>query len=421
MLRGVLLDTRPLRIPAYRRLLTSTAVSAVGSQLTAVAVPYEVFRITGSSAWVGIASGAGLVPLVVFSLWGGSVADVLDRRRLMAVSLGGIVAASALLAVHAASGLESVAALIALVVVQQAFFGLYAPARGAAVPRLVPASQLAAAMALSTTVFGVGAVAGPLAAGALIPLVGLPTLYAVDAVGLLLAVLLVLRLPAMPAGGAPGRRAGPGSVVEGFRYIAARQVLLVSFVADVLAMVLGMPRALFPEMARDVYGGPADGGLALGVLYAAIPVGALLGGLFSGRVVRMRRHGLLVLVSVAAWGVAVALVGLTTSLWVAAVLLAAAGAADLASMVFRGAILQTAAPDEMRGRMQGVFTVVVVGGPRLADLVHGAAGEVLGPRLAVGLGGVLVVLAVGVLALRATEFRRYVAPADADSPVDRTP
>jgi len=410
-LRGVLLDTTPLRVPAYRRLVTSSAVSAVGSQLTAVAVPFEVFRITGSSTWVGVASAAGLVPLVLFSLWGGSVADVVDRRRLMAVSIGGIAASSAALAVHAASGRESLVVLIALVVVQQAFFGLYAPARGAAVPRLVPAAQLPAAMALSTTVFGVGAVAGPLLAGSLIPLLGLPLLYLVDALGLVAAMLLVLRLPAMPVSGAPGRRAGAGSVLEGFRYIGLQQVLLVSFLADVLAMVLGMPRALFPEMAREVYGGPAGGGLALGVLYAAIPVGSLLGGLFSGSVVRMRRHGVLVLVSVAVWGAAVAAVALTTSLWVAAALLAVAGAADLASMVFRGAILQTAATDEMRGRMQGVFTVVVVGGPRLADLVHGAAGDLVGARAAVGLGGVLVVVATGVLAVRAREFRRYVAPA----------
>ncbi|WP_298992433.1 MFS transporter [uncultured Pseudokineococcus sp.] len=410
-LRGVLLDTTPLRIPAYRRLLTSSAVSAVGSQLTAVAVPVEVFRITDSSTWVGVASAAGLVPLVVFSLWGGSVADVVDRRRLMAVSVAGIAASSALLALHAVLGIESLAVLLGLVVVQQAFFGLYAPARGAAVPRLVPARQLPAAMALSTTVFGVGAVAGPLLAGALIPLVGLPLLYLVDALGLLAALALVLRLPAMPVTGEPGRRAGAGSVLAGLRYIGTRQVLLVSFLADVLAMVLGMPRALFPVMAHEVYGGPADGGLALGVLYAAIPVGSLLGGLFSGRVVRMLRHGALVLASVALWGAAVAAVGLTTSLWVAAVLLAVAGAADLGSMVFRGAILQTAATDEMRGRLQGVFTVVVVGGPRLADLLHGAAGDLLGARAAVGLGGLLVVVATGVLALRAREFRRYTAPA----------
>ncbi|WP_298801860.1 MFS transporter [uncultured Pseudokineococcus sp.] len=410
-LRGVLLDTTPLRVPAYRRLLTSSAVSAVGSQLTAVAVPVEVFRITGSSTWVGVASAAGLVPLVVFSLWGGSVADVVDRRSLMAVSVAGIAASSALLALHAVLGVESLAVLLGLVVVQQAFFGLYAPARGAAVPRLVPARQLPAAMALSTTVFGVGAVAGPLLAGALIPLVGLPLLYLVDALGLLAALALVLRLPAMPVTGEPGRRAGAGSVLAGLRYIGTRQVLLVSFLADVLAMVLGMPRALFPVMAHEVYGGPADGGLALGVLYAAIPVGSLLGGLFSGRVVRMRRHGALVLASVALWGAAVAAVGLTTSLWVAAVLLAVAGAADLGSMVFRGAILQTAATDEMRGRLQGVFTVVVVGGPRLADLLHGAAGDLLGARAAIGLGGLLVVVATGVLALRARQFRRYTAPA----------
>ncbi|WP_199720171.1 MFS transporter [Pseudokineococcus lusitanus] len=410
-LRGHLLDTRPLRIPAYRRLLGSSAVSTVGSQLTAVAVPVEVFRITGSSAWVGLASGAALVPLVLFSLYGGSVADVVDRRRLMLVAVLGIAATSLGLAVHAASGRESVAALLVLVVVQQSFFGLYAPARGAAVPRVVPVALLPSAMALSTTVFGVGAVAGPLAAGVLIPVTGLPLLYAVDGVALLGAAALVATLPAMPPTGEPGRRAGVRSVVEGLRHVGTSQVLLVSMVADVVAMVLGMPRALFPQMATEVYGGPPDGGLPLGVLYAAIPLGSLLMALLSGRLVRLRQHGLLTLVAVAVWGLAVAGVGLTTSLWVAAALLVVGGAADLTSMVFRGAVLQTATTDELRGRVQGVFTVVVVGGPRLADLLHGVGGELLGPRAATSLGGVLVVVATALLAWRAPAFRRYRAPA----------
>lgn len=410
MLRRVVIDVTPLRIAPFRRLFASSAVTSVGSQLTAVAVPFEVFTITHSSAWVGIASAAGLVPLVVFALWGGSIADVVDRRKLMIYANAGIAATSALLWLHAVSGRESVWALLGLVVLQQACFGLYAPARGAAVPRVVPTAQLPAALALSSTVFGLGAVAGPLVAGALIPVVGLPTLYLVDAVSLVVALWAIWQLPPMPSLGEPGRRAGAASIVEGLRYIGAQQVLLVSFLADILAMVLGMPRALFPQMAQGVFDGPADGGLALGVLYAAIPVGALLGGLLSGSLTRMREHGQLTLICVGLWGVAVAAVGLTSWLWLAAAFLAVAGAADFGSMVFRGAILQTAATDEMRGRMQGVFTIVVTGGPRLADLFHGALGDASGARAAVTVGGVLVVVATALLAVRAKDFWRYRAP-----------
>lgn len=401
------MDTRPLRIPAYRRLWSSTIVTAVGSQLTAVAVPKQIYDITHSSAWVGYASLAGLVPMVAFALWGGAVADTVDRRKLLLVTNTGIAVTSLLFWAQAVTGLDSVAVLMVLLALQQAFFGLNSPARTASIARLVPAEQLPAANALGSTVMQTGLVAGPLLAGALIPVIGLPELYLVDALALCVTVWAVYRLPALaPLGQGVARRAGVREIAAGFRYISRHKVLLLSFLADIIAMVFGMPRALFPQLAAETYGS-WGAGFALGVLFAGIPVGAVLGGLFSGVFSRARRHGWMVIGAVVAWGVAIAGFGLSGNLWVAVAFLAAAGVADMVSMVFRGAILLSAATDEMRGRMQGVFTVVVAGGPRLADVLHGTAGAAFGPRAAVAGGGALVVVLMLVLAGAVPALRRY--------------
>ncbi|MBT2411444.1 MFS transporter [Streptomyces sp. ISL-12] len=401
------MDTRPLRRPAFRRLWVSTIVTAVGSQLTAVAVPKQIYDITGSSAWVGAASLAGLVPLVVFALWGGAVADTMDRRRLLLITNSGIAVTSLLFWVQAATGLESVVVLMVLLALQQAFWGLNSPARSASIARLVPEDELPAANALGSTVMQTGQVVGPLLAGVLIPVIGLPELYLIDAVALCVTVWAVYRLPALlPLTGGGKGRAGLREVVAGFRYIAGHTVLLLSFLADIVAMVFGMPRALFPQLAAETYAGSGEG-LALGLLYAAIPIGAVAGGLFSGTFSRARRHGWMVIGAVVAWGAAVAGFGLSGSLWLAVVFLAVAGVADMVSMVFRGAILLSAATDEMRGRMQGVFTVVVAGGPRLADVLHGTAGSAFGARGAVTGGGLLVVVVMLGLALTVPALRRY--------------
>ncbi|WP_030419222.1 MFS transporter [Streptomyces sp. SCSIO 75703] len=402
------MDTRPLRRPAYRRLWSSTIVTAVGSQLTAVAVPKQVYDITGSSAWVGAASMAGLVPLIVFALWGGAIADTMDRRRLLLLTNSGIAVTSLLFWAQAAVGLESVGTLMALLAVQQAFWGLNAPARNASIARLVPEEELPAANALGSTVMQTGQVVGPLLAGVLIPVVGLAELYLLDALALCVTVWAVYKLPALPplTASAGRRRAGLREIAAGFRYIAGHTVLLLSFLADIVAMVLGMPRALFPQLAAETY--PSYGeGLALGLLFAAIPVGAVAGGLFSGTFSRARRHGWMVIGAVVVWGAAIAGFGLSDSLWLAVAFLALAGLADMVSMVFRGAILLSAATDEMRGRMQGVFTVVVAGGPRLADVLHGSAGSLYGPREAVAGGGLLVVVVMLALAAAVPALRRY--------------
>ncbi|MFI9814102.1 MFS transporter [Saccharothrix variisporea] len=413
LLGKVAIDTRPLKVVAFRRLWLSNVVTAVGSQLTAVAVPKQVYDITGSSGWVGVAAGVALVPLLVFGLWGGAIADVVDRRKLLVVTNTGIAVTSVLLWLQAAFDVRSVWLVIALLGLQQVFFAANAPARAASVARLVPADQLPAAAALSSTVMTFGGVFGPMLAGALMPVIGLPTLYLVDSVALTVTIWAVWKLPPLPPLDGVIRRAGLKDVVDGFRYLAVQKVLLASFLLDIIAMVFGMPRALFPEMAEVTYGDPPGGGLALGWLFAAIPLGAMLCGLVSGWTSRVQRHGVGVALAVVAWGVAMVGFGFSHALWLAVVFLAIGGAADMVSMVFRSAILQAAATDEMRGRMQGVFIVVVAGGPRLADLLHGTTGAAVGPGVATAFGGVAVVVAtvVAVFAIPAVWRYRVAEPA----------
>ncbi|MBO0705467.1 MAG: MFS transporter [Candidatus Dormibacteraeota bacterium] len=409
------MDTRPLRIVPYRRLWSSSVVTQFGSQLTIVAVPKQLYDITGSSAYVGLSGLVALVPLAVFGLWGGVVADVVDRRRLLLATNSGIALTSALLCVQAATGARSVGLILALLGLQQACFGMNQTTRGAVIVRLVPPADLPAANALNTTMVQLGAVIGPLMAGALLPFVGLAPLYLLDSVGLTVMLYAVWRLPPLPPTAGAPTRAGLRNLLEGFRYISARSVLLLSFLADLIAMIVGMPRALFPEMALHTFGDPAGGGLALGILYAAIPIGAVTGTLFSGLFTRVRRYGVMVVLAIVAWGLAMTGFGLTNALWIAAIFLGLGGVADVVSAIFRRAILQTGASDEMQGRSQGVFTVVVAGGPRMADLVHGTVGAALGTRLTVTAGGLLVVVLMVAVTALAPAFWRYRGPGPEDT------
>lgn len=407
-LRKLAVDTRPLRHAPYRRLWTSSIVTAMGSQMTAVAVPFQIYQLTGSSGWVGIASFCGLLPLIVFGLWGGAFADTMDRRTLMLLTNLGVAASSIALWIQAALHVDSVPLLIGLLMVQQAMFGMNSPARSATIPRLVPAEELPAANALGGTVFSAGALIGPMVGGALIPVTGLSALYLLDACGLTVTLWAVFRLPALPPLESAAKRAGVAHITEGFRVGLSNRLLAWSFGVDLIAMVFGMPRALFPQLAGTTFAGNH---LALGWLYAGIPLGSLLGGLLSGSFSRMSRHGLMTIVAVAVWGLAIVGFGLSGDVTLAGIFLALGGAADLMSMVFRQSILQTVVTDELKGRMQGVFTVVVAGGPRLADLVHGLAGAALGTRVAITAGGFLVVAGMIAVAALVPQYRDYRAEA----------
>jgi MFS family permease len=410
VLGSIVVDTRPLKIPAYRRLWVSTAVTAIGSQLTAVAVPKQVFDLTGSSGFVGLTGAVALVPLLFFGLWGGAIADTVDRRRLLLVTNTGVAVTSAALWLQALLRVESVWLVLVLLGVNQAFFAVNMPTRSAIIARLVPVEILPSAIALGATVGQFGAVLGPMAAGALMPVLGLSTLYLLDTVALTVTLVAVWRLPALPPLNGPSRRAGLRDVIDGFRYLASQKILLASFLADIIAMVAGMPRALFPEMAERTFGDPPGGGAALGWLYAAIPVGALVCGLASGWLSRISRHGVGVIIAVCVWGAAMAGFGLSHSLWLATAFLALGGMADFVSMVFRSAILQSATTDEMRGRLQGVFTVVVAGGPRIADVTHGWTAAGVGTAATATGGGLLAIVVVIAAVALIPAFWGYRAP-----------
>jgi MFS family permease len=414
-IRGLFADTAPLRNAHYRRLWSANIITVIGAQLTVVAVPAQIYATTGSSAYVGLTGLFGLVPLVVFGLWGGALADVFDRRTILVSTTIGLIVTSALFWLQAAVDSGSVWLLLCLFAVQQAFFAVNQPTRSAVLPKLLPAAQLPAANSLNMTVMQAGAIAGPLVGGALIPLVGFSWLYLADTITLFATLAAVVRLPRLPvegAAGTPGLRA----VIDGLAYLRGHPVLLMSFLVDLIAMIFGMPRALFPEVAHLDFGGPSEGGLAFALLFAAIPLGAVIGGVFSGWVSRVERQGLAVVLAIVVWGLAIAGFGLavaladtarTLMLALAVFMLVIGGAADMASAAFRMSMLQTSASDAVRGRLQGVFIVVVAGGPRIADVAHGGAAAVVGTAATAAGGGVLVVVLVVVAALAVPGFVRY--------------
>ncbi|PZG18323.1 MFS transporter [Micromonospora craterilacus] len=404
------IDLRPLREPAYRRLWLGNAIAMFGFQFTAVAVPVEMYALTQDSFWVGLLGVAAFVPLLLFGLWGGAVADVLDRRLVL---LGG----SALLwvsvvglLVQALLGVGSPVLLLALVALSSISFAIAGPARNALVARLVPNDLVPAATTLNFTTAMATSVLGPLAAGLILALwdlgIALPIAYGLDATLLVALVWAALRLPAMPPEPDPDggpRQAGLRSIVDGFRYLAGSPVLLLSFAIDLIAMVFAYPRALFPEVAAERFGG----GAAVGWLYSSIAIGSLLAGLVSGWIGRVRRQGLVLVVSVVGWGVAVAVAGLARQFWLVIGLLVLAGMADLISSVVRQSMLLVYAPDRMRGRLQGVNLVVVAGGPRLGDLRAGAMAAGFGSGVAWVGGGLAAAALAALLAVAFPALMRY--------------
>lgn len=404
-LRSFAIDVSPLREHAdYRRLYLGDAVSTIGTMMTAVVVPLQVFDLTHSSFIVGLVSLAGLVPLVVFGLIGGSIADAMDRRLLLLITSVGLATVSALLWVQAALGLDQVWLLFVLVFFQAGFFAVDSPARRAVIPRLLRNDQIPAATALSQVSWTFAMVVGPVLAGE-IGRARLSWVYALDVVTFAAALYAILSLRAVPPEGG-GTAAGLRSVKEGLSFLRSRPVLLMTFAVDINAMVFGMPRALFPQLALERFHGDAA---TVGLLHSAVAVGALLGALLSGWSGRVRRQGAAVLLAVFAWGAAIVAFGFASALWLALLMLAVAGAADMVSAVFRNAILVAMTPDELRGRLGGVFIAVVAGGPRLGDVEAGAVANLVSAQFSVVSGGVACILGVLALAAFVPSFARYEA------------
>ena len=421
----LLVDITPLRVsPAYRRLWLGNTLSYVGTQLTLVAVSLEVFALTGSSFAVGLLGLAALVPLVVAGLYGGAIADRHDRRRVALTSSAVMWLTTVGIAAQAWAGLESVPVLYALVALHSGASGINQPTRGAIIPALVGLPLVPAANALNMMTFSVALMVGPVLGGVLVAAVGYAWTYSIDVVTFLAALYAVWRLPSLPpqrgeVARTSGSRGGLASVVEGLRFLGSRPNLRMTFLADIVAMTTAFPRALLPAIGAVVLGG---GEAAVGVLLAAMAAGAFLAGLFSAPFTRLHAQGWGVYVSILVWGAAVAAFGgvvwwaqslpdgdprLTLAFALAALCMAVGGAADSLSGVFRGSILQSATPDHLRGRLQGVFVVVVAGGPRLGELLTGGASVGLGEGPTLLAGGVLCMLGVTALMRWEPGFLRY--------------
>jgi MFS family permease len=403
-LRGIAIDVRPLRVaPAFRRLWIGQSISQLGSSVTMVAVPYQLYQLTHSTLMLGLLGLCSLAPLLVAPLVGGAIADAVDRRKLILWSEVALAVTSGLFAVNAALAHPQVWALFVLETVATVFGGFGWPALRSAIPRLVPPDQVTAAAALQSLQGNTARVAGPALGGLLIAGIGVTGTFVVDAASFAASILAVVALPAIaPLAGS--ERPSLATVVEGFRFVRSQKAVLGIFMLDTNAMIFGMPRALFPAIALHRLGGDAT---ILGLLYAAPNVGALAATLFSGWLHRVRRMGVGVAVSAAAWGAAVVAFGVSRSLWPALVALAAAGGADMVSAVLRSTMVIDATPDAMRGRVAGIELMQVASAPALGDVEAGALASVTSVRFSVVTGGLACIAGSLLIALAVPALARY--------------
>ncbi|MBV8986438.1 MAG: MFS transporter [Acidimicrobiia bacterium] len=400
----VLADLTPLRESRdYRYLFSGQVASYIGRQFTVVAIPIQVFAMTHSSLMVGLVGLASLGPLIISSMAGGALSDAFDRRRLLLINQVLLLATSATLAINAGLEHPHLWPLFLFGSLSAGFAGADMQTRNAITPRLVRRETFPAAAALGQLVWQVGMIVGPVLAGLVIAQVSLATAYWIDVSTFVVAFAAAIPMHALPPEGG-GTRAGLQSVLEGLRFLKGKQVLVSTFTIDINAMVFGMPSALFPQLGTQVFGGGAQ---TVGLLYAAPGAGALIGALFSGWVPRVRRQGRAVIIAVMLWGAAIAAFGVVTWLPAALVFLAAAGAADVVSAVFRNTILQLSLPDAFRGRLSGVHIAVVAGGPRLGDAEAGAIAALATPQISVVSGGLACIAGALVIARLVPAFTRY--------------
>ncbi|HVB93994.1 MAG TPA: MFS transporter [Acidimicrobiales bacterium] len=396
-------DVSPLRrYRHFRRLWAGQVVSGMGTQLTLVAVSFQAYSLTRSTLVVGLIGLVQLLPLLAGALWGGTLADAMDRKRVLVLTQVAMAAAVGGLVVNASRPHPAVWPLFVCTAAGAGFQGVDWPARRAALPMLVDDGDVTAAIALQTSIQQLALVAGPALAGVLIATIGLGAVYAIDVATYGVALVAALLLPALvPSGG--GTPMGLRSMTEGFRHLRRQRLLSATYWIDLNAMIFGMPRAVFPALGVGLFGGGAG---TVGLLYAAPGAGALAGSLFTGWCTRVRHQGRAIAACVVVWGVTIALFGIIPVLWIGLTLLALAGAADVVSAVFRQAVQQRTVPEHLQGRLSGTFFAVVAGGPRLGDAETGAAAAVGGPQFAVWSGGLACVVGVGVLIWRVPELWR---------------
>ena len=405
------MDLRPLRRREFRLLYAAQSVTLLGTMVTYVALPWQMYALTQSSFAVGVLGAVELVPLLLTAFVGGALADWMDRRRLVIATEIGLMAGALALMVNAARPAPSVAVLYVVAAWMSACGGLQKPSLEALPPRLVPPDEIPAVASLSEVCGSVGMIVGPAIGGLLVGSVGAVPAFAVDAASFLASLACFVAMRAVPPrddAEAPTWR----SIVEGFRYARSRQELIGTYVIDFVAMVFGMPLALFPALAATRFGDAA-----LGPLYAAPAVGALVASLTSRWTVRVHRHGFAVMVAAAIWGVAIVAFGFSPTLWPALIFLAIAGGADAVSGIYRMTMWNQTIPDALRGRLAGIEMVSYMSGPLLGHAEAGAVAALAGVQASIVSGGVLCVVGVIACGLALPRFRHY----DARTPIPTPP
>jgi MFS family permease len=422
--RRLFVDLSPLReSPAAGRLIIGSAIASIGGQMTIVAIGLQVYDITHSTFAVSLVGGFALVPLVVFGIYSGMLADVFDRRKILLVSAiiawGSTITIAALALFHT----DVVWLLYVFSTLTSTASAVSGSLRYTILPRLLPARLLPASSALSGIGGGLAVTVGPALAGVLVASVGFPATYGLDVLLFVAAFWGIVTLPQIIPIGTGAR--GWASIRSGLAFLRTAPTVRISFLADVIAMTLGRPNVLFPAAAVLLIGG---GPITVGVLTAAGAVGALLGSLFSGRLEHVHRYGVAITWAIGVYGACIFGMGLVfgaaslgwfgpvTADWgsasypaiaLSSLMMVGAGASDSISSILRQTILQTSAPDDMRGRLQGIFTVVVNGGPRLGDLYVGIGAALTALWFPPALGGILIIVLIAVLLRVTASFRNY--------------
>lgn len=422
--RGHLVDLRPLReSPAFARMWAGAAITGIGSQMTIVAVGLDIYDRTASTLAVSLVAAFALGPMIIFGLYGGALADRFDRRTVALIAAIAAWSSTAAIALYSWLGVPDIWPLYAFITINSVAAVMVQVARQAMVPRLVRLELLPAAGALGGISAGVQLTVGPALAGLAVAYLGFSVTYTVDVVLFLAAFYGLYTLPAMIPDG-ERRRADLRSIVEGWKFLRVAPNIRASFVLDIVAMTFGNPRVLFPAIGALLIGG---GAVTVGILSSAGAVGMLVLGLLSGRVAAVRAHGKGMVIAVAAYGGSILLFGVlllvtavlpievgtditeanVPALVIASVLLALSGAADSVSMIYRTTMIQAAVPDVMRGRLQGLFTVVVNGGPRVGDLYVGALSLTLLLWFPPLLGGLIIIVVCAVFLRVYRSLRDY--------------
>jgi MFS family permease len=406
LVRRLAVDLGPLRrYPAFRRLFIGQTISTFGSEIAAVAAPYQLYQLTHSTLQVGLLSLCELFPLLTLTIAGGAIADAVDRRRLLFITETLLALVAIGFAVNAALPEPRVWAIYVLVTFAMSFFSLGVAGMNTVIPRLVEPHELLTANAIENVYGSTTNVAGPALGGVLIAVLGLTGAYLLDAATFTASLWSIWRLPPMrPAHDA--ERPSLRTIKEGFRFVRVKPVLLGMFLVDSNAMLFGMPRALFPALARGRAG-------VLGLLYAAPYAGALAASVLSGWIRHVRRQGLVVAIAAGLWGVAIAIFGFADeTLWLALLTLAAAGAADNVSAVLRGTILWTVTPDHLRGRVSGIEFAQVAATPALGNVEAGLVASLTSLRFSIVSGGLACVAGTFIVALAVPALIHYDARAE---------